>query len=234
MKRLMAPYLLPMNHRARGAMDVIFSRPGIIRNEASVKRSGFKIIHKQPKSHICVLKHPLLKGYLIKAYLDCENQIPRGMSGWKRLTTRCIIAEKIRSIIDKHGFTSFIVADKWLYPLPMEPSSKGQSVVLLVKDMEIFKPSDSAKAWKKYASRRTIRELFEVFRRGYGSAFLVGNLPYTRYGRFAFIDTEFGKRRLPMIRLTKYFSPKMRAYWNALLKESKVSYRVNSPKDLQE
>ena len=234
MKRLMAPYLLPIDHPARGAMGVIFSRPGVIKNDASVKSAGFKILHKQPKSHICVLKHPLLKGYLLKVYLDCEKRIPRGMSAWKRLTMRCIVAEKVKSVIEKRGITNFIVADKWVYPIPTEQVLKGQPVVLLVKDMQIFNSGGSAKAWRSRATRQTIRELFEIFRRGYGSAFLVGNLPYTHSGRFAFIDTEFGKRRLPMVRLSRYFSPSMRKYWLSLLKASKTSYRANSRKDLQE
>ena len=218
-RHMMDPYLLPLNHPAKGAMDRIFAKPGVIRNYKTVKAAGFKILHKQKKSFICVLKHPLLKGYLIKTYLDSEKRVPRDMPGWKRLTMRCIVAAKIKSIIAKHNIVSFIVADKWVYPLPTNESwsEDNQPIVLLVRDMKIYDPHASAKAWRKQANHQTIRELYEIFKRGYGSAFLVGNLPYTHSGRFAFIDTEFGKRKLPMIRLSRYFTPKLRRYWFSLL-----------------
>ena len=69
----------------------------------------------------------------------------------------------------------------------------------------------------KKAGYRTVRELYTIFSRGYGSAFLAGNLPYTHSGKFAFIDTEFGKRHLPMDRLQRHFAPNVRRYWQSLL-----------------
>ena len=225
MKRKMAHYLLPMDHPARAALDTIFSKSGVIKNSKSVRKAGFKILFSQKKSHIRVLRHPRLRGYLLKVYLDTERNIPRGMPGWKRLTMRCVVAEKIKSIIAHHGFTSFIVADKWIYPIPADGlgsgSSRPQPVVLLVRDMRVYNTRNSARAWREKAGYETIRELFEIFKRGYGSAFLVGNLPYTHSGRFAFIDTEFGKRKLPMIHLARYFSPRMRNYWWSLMRHSR-------------
>jgi hypothetical protein len=240
MKRMINPYLLPTDHPAYSAMGTIFSHSGIIKNKKSVRKAGFKILFSQKKSHIYVLKHPLLRGYLLKVYLDSERKIPKGMPGWKRLTMRCVVAEKIKSIIAKHNFRCFIVADKWVYPIPADGfgsgSSQQQPVVLLAKDMNIYNSKTSAMAWRKRAGYETMRELFEIFRRGYGSAFLVGNLPYTHSGRFAFIDTEFGKRRLPMVHLSRYFSPRMRTYWWSLLQKSRAVSRkdLNLLKDLQE
>jgi hypothetical protein len=222
MQRCIRPYLLPSDHPARAAMDQIFAKPGVIRNTKTVKAAGFTIFHSQKKSFIRVLKHPLLNGYLLKVYLDTERNVPKGSPGWKRLTMRCIVAEKIKSIIAKHKIQNFIVADKWVYPLPQKKGKRRtiQPVVLLVKDMQIYGTRGAKQAWKK-AGYRTARELFTIFHRGYGSAFLAGNLPYTRSGKFAFIDTEFGKRDIPMIHLQRYFSSKVRGYWQKLLYRSK-------------
>lgn len=219
MKRFIAPHLLPEDHPAKTAMDEIFAKSGVIRNEKTVQKAGFKIFKSQKKSFIRVLKHPLLEGYLLKVYLDTENNIPRGSPGWKRLTMRCVVAKKIKEIIERHNIKRFIVADKWVYPLPQSKSTprSAQPLVLLVKDMQIFNTRDSKKAWMKKAGYRTVRELYTIFSRGYGSAFLAGNLPYTHSGKFAFIDTEFGKRHLPMDRLQRHFAPNVRRYWQSLL-----------------
>ena len=200
-------------------MDAIFAKSGVIRDEKSVQKAGFRIFKSQKKSFIRVLKHPLLEGYLLKVYLDTERNIPKGSPGWKRLAMRCVVAQKIKTLIARHKITRFIVADKWVYPVP--PSKKSartaQPLVLIVKDMQIYNTQDSQKAWREKAGYRTVRELYTIFGRGYGSAFLAGNLPYTRTGKFAFIDTEFGRRHLPLDGLQRHFAPSVGRYWKSLL-----------------
>lgn len=219
LKRFIAPHLLPKDHPTKAAMDEIFAKAGVMRNEKTVREAGFTIFKSQKKSYIRVLKHPLLKGYLLKVYLDTERNIPGGSPGWKRLTMRCVVAKKIKELIAKHKIKRFIVADKWVYPLPREKKSsrRAQPLVLIVKNMNIYNASGSKAAWKNKAGYKTVRELYTIFSRGYGSAYLAGNLPYTHDGKFAFIDTEFGKRHLPMERLQRHFAPNVGRYWQSLL-----------------
>jgi hypothetical protein len=235
MKHYIGPYLLPLDHPAKAAMDQIFSHPGVIKNVKTLKDAGFIIFRSQKKSYIRVLKHPLLKGYLLKIYLDTENHIPKGSPGWKRLTTRCVVAEKVKAIIARHKMKSFVVADKWVYPVPLskKASSRVQPLVLIVKDMNIYNSAKSAEAWAKRASYQTARELFYIFNRGYGSAYLAGNLPYTHDGKFAFIDTEFDKRRIPMIHMQRYFSPKVRRCWQSMLRRKQCLSLVLEPLNLK-
>lgn len=246
MRALMRRYLLPLDHPAKHVLDEIFSHQRVIRNERTLQAAGFKILHAQKKSFIRVISHPRLKGYLIKVYIDAENNIPSGASGWKRLTVRCVVAEKIKKLISQHHIRNFVVADKWVYPLPDPKTckapmdlvvSKGgahrQPIILLVKDMKIYNVEKSKVAWKRKATRRTLSELYTIFSRGLGSAFLSGNLPYTRHGKFAFIDTEFGRRHLPMEGIKKYFNPKMSQYWDSLIR-SRSSEQMCHPQLLAE
>ena len=220
MKQLMAPYLLPETHPTKPILDSIFTSSDVIKNDTTLINAGFKILFSQKKSFIRVVSHPLLEGYLLKLYPNSERRIEKGPAGWKRLTVRCIVAEKIKRIIKEKKVHTFVVADKWLYPLPVPKhrNSKQQPIVLIVKNMNIFGRRESNIAWKTKASWSTIKGLYQIFSRGYGSAFLSGNLPYTKDHKFAFIDTEYDKRKISMRNARRRFSPKMRKYWNSLLR----------------
>jgi hypothetical protein len=128
------------------------------------------------------------------------------------------------------------VADKWLYPLPCSKSPiKRQPVVLLVKDMHIYNRHDTKKVWQNHATKRILKELLQILKRGYGSAFLSGNIPYTKCGKFAFIDTEYDKRKIPLHHVTKFLSPSKRKYWNHLVNQAGLSHwnkQLNLPEVL--
>jgi hypothetical protein len=221
MKRVMAPYLLPLQSRLKPILDKIFAYKGrVIKNNDSLKRAGFTILFSQKRSRITVVKHPKLPGYLLKIYLDSKKIRKDGMVGWELLTTRCVVAQKIKSIIRKEKMRNYIVADKWLYPLPV-PSKKQKGnvepVVLVVKDMQIYGRGESRRAWQEKATKRHLRELYGILGRGYGSAFLQGNIPYTKAGKFAFIDTEYDKRKIPLDHVKHCLSSKMRLFWDRIV-----------------
>ncbi len=219
MKRLMSPYLLPLNSPLKRRLDQIFSKPGIIKNNKTLKRAGFSILFSQKRSYIVVAKHPKVKGYLFKIYLDSKRVHKDGMRGWELLTTRCIVAKKIKRIIRKKHLRHFTVATKWLYPVPpplKKAKAKAEPVVLLVKDMKIYNRKASRRVWETKANPRILKELYAVLKRGYGSAFLHGNVPYTKKGKFAFIDTEYAKRKIPLPHVKHFLSKKMKIYWDRL------------------
>lgn len=222
MKRRMAPYLLPLDNPLKPTLDEIFASSGVIEDEDSLKQAGFSILYSQMRSFIIVAKHPRIKGYLFKIYLDSRNVRKDSMVGWELLTTRCIVARKIQTIIRKHKLRHFTVADKWLYPLPPPKDGyiRAEPVVLLVKDMQIRHGETSKYIWKAQSTRRQLKELYAVLGRGYGSAFLHKNVPYTRTGQFAFIDTEYNHRKIPLSHVKRFLSPPMQKYWDGLVKKS--------------
>lgn len=196
MQRRMAPYLLPLDSPLKPILDEIFVHEGIIKNVRSLRQAGFSILFLQKRSFIVVAKHPKVQGYLFKIYLDTKGVSKDDMVGWELLTTRCIVAQKIKTIIRKNKIRRFTVADKWLYPLPpVKQRGRAEPVILLVKDMRIYNRGDSRRIWRSKVTRKDLKELYAVLGRGYGSAFLHGNVPYTKSGKFAFIDTEYNRRQ---------------------------------------
>lgn len=136
------------------------------------------------------------------------------------LTTRCVVAKKIRSIITKHSLNHFDVAEKWLYPMPVDVNHpEGQPVVLMVKDMQICNRQKTKRKWNKVRDPKIVEELYQVLGRGLGSAFLTGNVPYSKSKKFVFIDTEYAKRKIKMYHVDRFLSKKMRRHWNALQKQ---------------
>ena len=222
MQRLMAPYLLPMHHHLKPILDSIFAKKGVIENTKTLQKAGFSIMFAQKKSFIIVAKHPKVHGYLFKIYLDSKRIYKDEMVGWELLTTRCIVAKKIKQLIRDKGLKHFIVADKWLYPLPSSKSkhSHCEPVILVVRDMQIYNRFQSDHAWQTKAGKRHLRELYEILGRGYGSAYLPGNIPYTKKGKFAFIDTEYNKRKIPLGHARRFFNPTMQFYWDDLIGKS--------------
>lgn len=224
MRQLMRPYLIPLTHPAKPSLDALF-KSRIIDTEKELTDAGFTILFSQPRSLIRVAKHPNLPGYLLKIYLDSDTPRLGGEAGWRQLTTRCIIAEKIRNIIEYHKVENLVVPEKWIYPLPgAATAQKGQQpVILVVRDMNISNREETKVAWKTKATATTIKELFTVLLYGYGSASLANNIPYTQSGKFAFIDTEFKNgKTVSIVRPKKYFSPEMQTYWERLVQENSL------------
>lgn len=223
MHQRMAPYLLPLSHPLKAALDGIFNQTRAIENEKSFDDAGFITLFKQQISFIRVAKHPALKGYLMKVYLDSELRQRRGLPGWLWLTERCKGAEKIRKLIEKKKLKYFSVPDKWLYPLPIDPSpvlEQGQSrqtVVLLVTDMKLTSQAESWRAWREKVTTRHLDELYCILSHGFSSTYLITNIPYTTSGKFTCIDTEHPKRKLDYQRVKQYLSAEMDAYWDKLV-----------------
>ena len=222
MRRRIAPYLLPLDSPLKPILDEIFAHPGVIKNTGSLQRAGFRILFLQERSFIVVAKHPKVQGYLFKIYLDSKNIHKDGMAGWELLTTRCVVARKIKTIIHRNKLRHFTVADKWLYPLPLPKRRhvRAESVVLLAKDMQIYNRQASKRVWTTCATYRILKELYTVLGRGYGSAFLSGNIPYTKSGKFAFIDTEYNKRQIPLRKAKFFLSPLMQNCWDHIIQKS--------------
>jgi hypothetical protein len=228
MQRLMAPYLLPQTHLIKPILDSIFAENRAIQTTKTLRRAGFSILFAQKKSFIIVAQHPKVHGYLFKIYLDSKRIYKDEMVGWELLTTRCIVAKKIKQLIRDKRLKNFIVADKWLYPLPPQKNqhSHCKPVILVVKDMNIFNRSQSRHAWKTKAEKKHLRELYEILGRGYGSAYLPGNIPYTKTGKFAFIDTEYNKRKIPLGHARRFLNPTMQFYWDNLIGKSHSAHGI--------
>lgn len=224
-KDQMRPFLLPSQHPSKAALDSIFLSSRATLDEASFEKSGFRTKFKQPRSFIRVASHPLLPGYLVKVYLDSELRLKKGEPGWLWFVRRCIGAKQIRKVIDKKKIRYFSVPQKWIYPLPIDPSPPNdpaylrKPAILLVQDMQLVPKNENYEAWKTKITRKHLNELYTIISHASGSSYRPGNIPYTKNGKFAFIDTEYPERKNPDFKsIRPHLSSEMRAYWDKLVK----------------
>lgn len=215
MKKAIKPYLLPLDHPMKAPLDLIFSESRALKNRETFINAGFNILFARPMSYICVAKHPLLPGYLLKVYLDNETRQKEDTPGWKWLANRCKAAEKIRKLIKKQKLEHFSVPDKWLYPVPVTENSQ-QPVILIVTEMNILNSRKTKKAWSE-TTEKQLDELYCILSHGYASTDLINNIPYTKEGKFTCIDTEYIKRNHKYRRIKPYLSEPMQVYWTELV-----------------
>ncbi len=222
MKKMIRPYLLPLDHSTKEALDLIFTESRVTRNLEAFVDAGFEILFIRPATYICIARHVLLPGYLLKVYLDDELRQREGHPSWRWLVNRCKGADNIRKLIKKKKLQYFAVPDKWIYPLPLTSNNFPQPVILLVTDMNLAKPYETKWAWKN-ATKKQLNELFCILSYGYSSTDLLQNIPLSKDGKFVCIDTEHPKRKQKYSRVKSFLSEPMQAYWDKLTSEQ-VTY----------
>lgn len=225
MKSQINPYLLSLKHPLKPALDEIFTRSRAIENNEAFDEAGFETI----SSFMRVARHPLLPGYLLKVFLDSEHRLNHERrKGWERLVDRCVGASNIRQLIERENMQHFVVPDKWIYPLPVEPlpvllpGKERQLAVLLVTDMDLVHSSECRKAWETKITHKHLEELYCILSHGYASTYLVANIAYTKQGKFACLDTEFPQRNLNYNKVHHYLSDEMCEYWDHLIRTGGV------------
>jgi uncharacterized protein YozE (UPF0346 family) len=222
----MKRYILRENHPAKGALDAIFVSTRATKDEATFQTSGFITLYAKSRSFVRVVRHPSIPGYLLKVYLDSEQRQKRNRTGWERLVLRCEGAEKIRRIIQKEKIKHFQVPGKWLYALPPHPgcTSIEQPFLLLVEEMDLVSSGENRAAWKTVITREYLNELYLVITKAGGSSYRPDNIWLTKYGKFAFIDTEYPRQKFDYHSIAPYLSEEMRSYWATLTQRQKDVY----------
>ena len=197
MRTRIIPYLLPLDHPAKTTLDFIFSQSRVLENEKSLLDAGFNVIAgPRPISYAIIAKHPSIPGFVFKLYLDCETRSRKKTPHWVWLTQRCAGARGIKKVIKRNNIRLFTVADKWLYVVPPHPAPSGpnpQHLILVATDMEPESVETSMVMWKTAITSKYLDELYLILKSGYGGQGVLSlpcNVPYTKQGKFAFIDTE--------------------------------------------
>lgn len=221
------PYLLPIDHPIKPALDSIFRAKRAILNRAAFLEAGFIIKFSQPRSFIKVASHPQLPGYLVKVHFDSTLSKKHGKESWRWLVQRVEGARKVRKAIEKKKSKHFVVPRKWLYPLPEKPSVPHtpdfvrKNVILVVQDMKLVPHEENLEAWKTKITEEHLKELYAIMKLAKGSSYRADNIAYTQSGKFAFIDTEYPNRKPNFHTIGTYLSTEMQAYWENLIRKKK-------------
>lgn len=211
-------YLFPDKHPVKSALDKIFQSNRVTASIQTLKDAGFSV--KGPGSgQTLVVRHPKLSNVLIKLYTDDQCQ-----EDFKNLYDRTQGAELAKQIIKSHNYEwLFKVPRKWFYILPETPGPTGpypKQLVLVVEDMQILPKEENYPKWKSPAMTKEKLDAIYILltEGGFNDLGLAFNMPFSRDGRLAVVDTEdYHKWPIPYDRLTKYLSAKMTDYWNQLV-----------------
>lgn len=221
-KKAIKPYLLPFNHPIKPSLDAIFNNQRATLDGDTFSSAGFVSKFIQPRSFIRVASHPSFPGYLVKVYLDDELRIKKNIPGWKWLTNRAKNAKIIRRFIKENNFKYFTAPQKWIYPLPIDPSPPNdpaysrKNEILVVEDMELVPENENLEAWKTIITEKHLEELYQIITHASGSSYRADNVAYTKSGKFAFIDTEYAHKAPNFNTVHHYLSPEMGDFWKNL------------------
>lgn len=225
-----ASYLLPDAHPAKEAINKIFSKARISASQETLKEAGFTV--RPPGSgQTIVIKHSKLSNVIIKLFTD--DQEP---DDFKNLYDRILGAEVAKEIIRNHQYGwLFKVPRKWFYILPETPAATGpypKQLILVVEDMKILPKEENYSKWSSSSMTKEMLDAIYVLltEGGFNDLGLAFNLPFSRDGRLAIIDTEdYHKWPIPYARLNKYLSNKMQEYWTQLFTQGGPHAKIFTP-----
>lgn len=219
-----APYLLPLDHPMRPVLDQIFSQSRIVQDMQTLANAGFEVVAgPMARSYVVVARHPAIPGYVFKMHLDYEPRTRKGVPHWASLVSRCAGAAAIREAIISKQMRYFTVPDKWLYVLPVYPFSNvvtPEPIVLIETDMEPEGYGISKRMWRTVVTRKHLDELYSILKTwhgGKGGLDLWKNVPFTKQGTFAFIDTEKPPHIMKFKHIKQFLSKDMQHYWDTLI-----------------
>jgi hypothetical protein len=212
-------FLLPSNHPVKAKLDKIFSASRVTLNEYSLMQAGFERSNVRKFSNNIVSKHPELPGYLVKLFTDEQD-----IEDYAPLICRIDGAQYIRNEIKAHGYEDmFSVPNKWIYPLPSEPSPPEgyhrKNFILVVEDMKIYRKSKNYLRWKEKMTPKRADAMYVLLQNvGLIDSIYPFNLPFCEDGRQAFIDTEHHHKWPVRFQLMlQFFSPEMEQHWRIIV-----------------
>ncbi len=217
------PYLMPSDHPIKWALDELFSAERVTLNQKTLIEAGFT--HSTPRhfTKLIVTKHTAFPGYIFKLYLDSQRP-HKNFSEDYFWVLRLEGAEKIRHEIAVRGLEHlFKLPKKWIYALPKRPlPDEGyytKYYILVEEEMDLCSSQENKALWKSlFVTPELLDPLYLLLKKlGLRDCAKPDNIPFSKDGRIAFIDTEtHGKKKVPYSRLTPYLSEDNQAYWEAL------------------
>lgn len=219
------PYFLPVNHPIKERLDRLFKKIRATQSEETFEKAGFGKPKMRKPGNIVIGRNPNFSKYIFKVYLDTQI----ALNEWENWVKRIEGSRAIQSCIDRHGYTHFSTPRKWIYPLPEEPSPPSspryhrKNFILIVDNMNILSPHDNLEAYKTKLSPSRLEELYTILsEEGLIDSVYPDNIPFTKKGKIAFIDTEhFHLAPVPYDVFTRFLSPKMQQHWQSIINVNK-------------
>lgn len=224
-----APHLMPDTHPAKNTLDKIIGNSPVFYDMQTMTQAGFDHAEPQRTTRLIVTRHPKLKGYVIKAYLDTQEYYGNRPE-YYYWAKRAEGANLIREAIKKHNYSHLLKTPrKWIYALPstqhmpLPAGCKRKLFILVEDDMDILDDAASEKRWSSpHATKELLSALHTIiteFR--FRDCAKPANCPFSKDGRVALIDTQsFYKKKVGYKKLNRVLTTEMKEYWEALSAEA--------------
>ena len=207
-------YLLPFDHPVRQKLDAIFHKTRATTSIKTFSKAGFQYLPLRKWDNIIVAFHPKLKGYVVKVYLDDQIGISNQL-----LMQRIDGANSIKDAIKAFKAEKLCKApNKWIYPLPEYPEAVSglheKFFILVEEDLQLVSASSNFKKWKSKVTKPQIKAVFNILQTvGLTDSVYITNIPFSKDGKIAFIDTEHHhKWPIKFHRWMSFLSPEMGQY----------------------
>lgn len=216
------PFFLPEDHPIKSKLDKIFAKDRVTLSRSSMIRAGFTQAKVRRLDTIVLGKSSLIKGFLLKVFLDTQPPI----NEWESYLQRIMGADVIRACIERHGYQHlFKVPRKWIYPLPVEPSPPDdpmysrKNFILVVEDMDLLSPEANKELYQEKITTEMLDAFFVMIKEeGLVDSMHIDNTTFSHDGRLAFIDTEhFHKGPVRFEVLLRVLKGARRDYWKMLM-----------------
>lgn len=193
-----------MTHFDPATLDLekLFPSSGMFDSADDWKAAGFKIVRAHV-TRLLVAGHKSVPDILFKKYpKTTEKSSKEQLENYER---RIEGIRRIKAIIDTHRLQHIIAPQKWLIQLPSRFSSHGKLSYILAAEKCDLLDRDRSEAEYRSIDENVLRELVTVLFNfgGYDSS--AKNVPFTRDGKLAFIDTDRWKEpKLEKLKERKY------------------------------
>ncbi len=224
------PYFLPENHVIKEQLDKIFKKRRVIESRDSLRDAHFRVLSESEDSHMYVLRHKHIDGYIFKVYTDFGIDVDDSKKWLKRIHG----AEAVRNHIKANDYDIFFkLPRKWIYPVPVNPapnpSLKAKYFILVEEDMHLVEKKENKKLWDSpVVDKPFLDALFDlVTTLGMTNATMPKNIPFSEDGKIAFIDTEISNTwPVQLDQLNKHLSSEMKSYWKKKIKAYKKANKL--------
>lgn len=219
----LTPFLMKKHHPIKSRLDALFSSDRVTLNMKTLTKAGFIKAKPRKFTKLIVTRHPSFPGYIFKLYLDAQRphkNLPEH-EFWKM---RVEGANKIRTYLVQYRLEStFKVPSKWIYrlpshPLPPEGYYQRQSL-LVEEDMEILSDRKNKQEWASESVTHALLDSLYLILKDLGlrDCAKPDNIPFSKDGRIAFIDTQTHcSNTVHFFKLNNFLSPVNKKYWKSL------------------
>ena len=168
-------------------LDKLFHSRGMFDTAKNWERSGFHIVRAH-ETRMLVASHPSVPGILFKKYPTKAHKTP--LEQRQNYERRIEGSRRIKTVITERRLGRVIVPQKWLVQLPSRfDSSEQPSYILAAERCKIVDPVRSRILYQNI-DEATLREIIPVLFHFGGGDSSAKNVPFTKDGKLAFIDTD--------------------------------------------